>query len=164
VAFGLGVGLFVLAALLVFAVFRSSITNMWVLVGCIVLAAALMSVYAIANFVDSSHIPRRQTECGDQASISRDWLGARRSGVRDGARLIELARLVERCNVVGSRTGADVRTLLGPPDRRAGASSRRVWEYVLRADVSSRVALRVEFLRGHAVSARTVAGAHDAEP
>jgi len=48
--FALGVAFFVVAAIVIIVVARSEITSTPVLFGAVVVAAGLMSVYAIANF------------------------------------------------------------------------------------------------------------------
>lgn len=154
-AFGVGIVLFVLAAVLIFAVQRSSIQSTWVLVGTVVVAAALMSIYAVANFVDSSHIPRAASDCARDGFPSSDWLRARRQKDRDDERLRDLARQMERCDVVLGDSGADVRARLGPPDRKAGDSSDRLWTYALGTRVSDPATVRIRFRGGRAVSAQT---------
>ena len=148
-ALGLGIVLFVLAAVLIVAVSRSSITSTPVLIGAVVLAAALMSVYAVANFVDPSQVPTRASNCDRNRFPTSDWLSARRE--RDEQRLHDLARQVERCRLGRGQTGAYVRALLGPPDRKAGASSERLWTYV----VATERELRIQFRGGYAVSVVT---------
>jgi hypothetical protein len=155
VAFGVGIALFVFAAVVIIAAARSSITSTPVLIGCIVLAAALMSVYAVANFLDPSHIDTPGSSCENERAFTEDWLGARGEIDRDQPRLRDLARHVERCGLVRGDMGADVRRLLGAPDRKAGDNANRLWVYTLGTEIYDPRTLRIQFRSGHAVSVKT---------
>jgi len=152
-AFGVGIGLFVLAAILLVAFARSEITNTWVLAGVVVVAAAIMSVYAVANFLDPSHIKTTRGECADDALSPSAWQEARAASDH-GSRTREHARLVVRCDRLRGDTGTDVRALLGPPDRRTGTSAARTWIYTAGGDD----ALSIRFVGGREVSAEAAPG------
>lgn len=100
---------------------RSEITSAWALIGTVVVAAGLLSIYAVANFADSSHINTSETSCTDSALPKAGW--------QEGARAREIAANLVRCGRLQGSTGAGVRALLGPPDRRTGTSSDRAWIY-----------------------------------
>jgi len=75
--FALGVAFFVVAAIVIIVVARSEITSTPVLFGAVVVAAGLMSVYAIANCRDSSHIPVREGSCLGYVFPQAQWTDAR---------------------------------------------------------------------------------------
>lgn len=103
-----------------------------------------MSIYAVANFANPSHITTSEASCTDSALPKAGW--------QKGARAREIAANLVRCGRLQGSTGAEVRALLGPPDRRAGESSDREWIY----GNAPTPTLSIRFHDGRATTVRAV--------